>query len=152
MQRQFRASADLQTKQAVINLAKMAASRKWPIILVEMDGASETYPEIFAEASKTKHVVVAKSGNNGSEPIFDVCDRFHIGSERFVVCGVNTDACVLSTVRGLIRANHQTDVFVVKDACNTDNAFTWSSFITDNRLHLTTLNHLVNALAANIAA
>jgi nicotinamidase-related amidase len=105
-----------------------------------------TYPEILEEVKDYPHDhwhEAEKLFQDGSPIVFNTCDWKHFPTNRFRVCGVNTDLCVLDTVKGLLKANDPAleAVEVVKHACNTNNTeinnvTVWEQFPADRRLTL----------------
>ena len=105
-----------------------------------------TYPEILAEVEgypSDLWQTAEKIFQDGSRIVFNTCAWKHFPINHLRVCGVNTDLCVLDTVKGLLKANDPAleTIEVVKNACNsnnpeTDNVTVWEQFPTDPRLTL----------------
>lgn len=105
-----------------IELAKAAG---YAVVFLEIpgwgwnDAYPPTYPELLALVRdyprKQRHY---KSIADGSVFVLDACRRYGFCQSKFRVCGLHTDACVLSTVNGLLRSAPQAMVVVVQDACH----------------------------------
>lgn len=73
--------------------------------------------------------VIEKLGNDGSCLVRHYCSQQGCSNSQFVICGVNTDMCVLDTALGLARSNPAAMVTVHRDACNTTfNKDCWDRF------------------------
>jgi nicotinamidase-related amidase len=103
-----------------------------------------TYPEILdqVEGYQQDHWQESeKLFQDGSRNVLNACAWKHFPSNRFRVCGVNTDLCVLDTVKGLLAYPTVEAIEVVKDACHTtneetDNIKVWKLFPANPRLSL----------------
>lgn len=119
MQATFDAANDLRTINAVAReIAKAKQARQW-IIFLEYDGDGDTHPCLTNFVNGyANYTYESKTIDDGSGVVQSVCEDLDLKPESFVVCGVNIQACVLSTVRGLTDAFPTTPIRVVKDACN----------------------------------
>lgn len=73
--------------------------------------------------------VIEKLGSDGSCLVRHYCSQQGCSNNQFVICGVQTDVCVLETALGLARTNPAATVTVHRDACNTSfNKDCWSKF------------------------
>jgi nicotinamidase-related amidase len=68
-------------------------------------------------------VGTGRKGMDGSTGLLEACRRNGYPVQKFRVCGVQTDLCVLATVKGLLRRRSGCEVQVVWDACHCDPAF-----------------------------
>lgn len=121
MQGYFDAANNPSTISACQSLINSAIRNRNPIVIVEYIGAKSTLKEI---TNLTKDYdlafLVRKSTDDGSQAIESLFDRCQISPRKLIICGVNTDACVLATVIGLTRSNKKYKISVVKKACHTD--------------------------------
>lgn len=119
MQREF--STHKPVISNVIKLVKQAKREKRPIIVLEYADTSFTvkpvrqsykgYPFVY---HSPKHI------NDGSNEVFRILDQLSRNNNtawKLDICGVNTTACVLSTVKGLLRNCRIMKVQVMMDAC-----------------------------------
>lgn len=101
----------------VIKAIKYAKKDNDRIIVVEFDRTSATYPEIMKVLKGyEKHSVVTKSDVDGSRQVMSILPR----KQEFVlnVCGVNLNACVYYTVKGLLKHKAVKSVNLLLPACN----------------------------------
>jgi hypothetical protein len=105
MQPGFAASADALTIYAIELQIRLAKAKNLPIIVVEYDAheMGTTIPQIMRHLEGyARAVVVGKSDDDGSAEIFEAVIDNGFWPENYILCGVNSDACLLETVRGLI--------------------------------------------------
>ncbi len=124
MQPGFPASADPLTIYAIEEQIRLAMAKNLPIIVVEFDAheIGNTIPQIMRHLTNYKRaVVVSKSDDDGSAEIFEAVIDNGFWPENFIICGVNSDACVMETVRGLIARVPSCIITLIQDACNSDN-------------------------------
>lgn len=120
MQPEFEAANDLQTINAVAReITKAREAKQW-IFFLEYQNDGPTHPCLVNLIKGYEKVeFIQKTRDDGSYWIHEDCRELDLAPEAFVVCGVNTAACVVSTVRGLSKIFFQnTPVRVVRDACN----------------------------------
>ena len=121
MQDKFRASHDQQTIWFVKQEILRAKQAGMAIIIVEFDPheMGSTHLEIVELLEGYERcTTVIKTQNDGSEEIVEACLDNGFWMEDFRICGVNSDACVLETVTGLLERISSCDISVVQDACN----------------------------------
>jgi len=98
-----------------------------------------TYEDLIAAARGQAHFAMrAKADPDGSARVADALTSMAIVSERFVVCGVNTHACVEATATGLSRRYPASRIEVAANACNDFRGNDWSVFAQTANL---TVNH-----------
>lgn len=121
MQDKFRASNDQQTiyfvKQEILRAKQLGMA----VIIVEFDPheMGSTHREITdLLEGYDRAVTITKTANDGSEEIIEACLDNGFWMEDFRVCGVNSDACVLETVTGLLGRVSSCQITVIQDACN----------------------------------
>jgi nicotinamidase-related amidase len=61
---------------------------------------------------------VPKGADDGSIEVVEAIEKYRMSKLHIKVCGVNTDACVLATVQGLIQKCDKVYLQVIADACN----------------------------------
>lgn len=119
MQKQFAAASNPRTIAACQKLIANASQNINPILFVEYMGNGETLPQLtrLVESYEPKFRI-HKHGDNGAHVVQECLARCKVKPEKFIVCGVNTGFCVLSTVRGLHRSPSKFSIDVVAEACN----------------------------------
>ncbi len=101
-----------------INLAKKENNY---IIIVEYlphINYKATRPEIMMAIGDHAHIKVYKYLDDGSQPILDACKLHKYPTDLFRICGVNTNACVKQTIKGLFKRNSISKLEIVPAACN----------------------------------
>ena len=125
------------------NIAETIKAMKLPLVIVEYDIESfennSVIPkpqrdtlEAIEEATNEvpQRILVAKNEDDGSHVVLEAMQRWGIAPPyEFLVCGVNTDACVYSTVYGLVRKNYSTKV--IANCCASDNTAAHNMHIHD---------------------
>lgn len=81
-----------------------------------------TLPELRAAAGL--HYLKVKHANDGSGHVKEVVSLERL-PESFLVMGVNTDACVLATVRGLRKLYPSAPIEVVSEGCGSSVGHQW---------------------------
>ena len=96
-----------------------AINENIPVVLVEWFGLGATDARL-RELVENYHnlITVNKNDDDGSNEIVAELGKYNYS--LFKVCGVNTDACVKATVKGLIDLCPNLNVEVVLDAVNSD--------------------------------
>lgn len=145
-------TADSTTINNVTREVKLARQRQNNIIFLwipyfsafQADLFAGTYPAILKAVQgydPNNWKETTKLIQDGSREVLQTCAKKHFQSKRFRLCGVNTDMCVLDTVKGLLATPTVEAIEVVKDACRTtnsktDNTKVWQLFPSDQRLSL----------------
>lgn len=133
MQPRFPSSQDANTIAGVLRLIAKAIERNWPVILVEFYAHGPTDERITNALDGYAGLVREfKFNEDGSEEIWEACVEHELPGSRFIVCGVNTHACVKDTVFGMARLMPDSAIEVVKDACNCDTGWDWDRFYLPN--------------------
>lgn len=143
-------TADSTTINNVAREVRLARQRQNKIIFLwipyfsafQAELFAGTYPAILNAVHGYDHNnwnETTKLIQDGSHEVIQTCTKKHFQSKRFRLCGVNTDMCVLDTVKGLLTIPTVEAVAVVKDACRTtnsktDNTKVWQLFPLDARL------------------
>jgi nicotinamidase-related amidase len=119
MQREFEASLQKRVQKHCIKEITEAKSRGYAIILVEYVGYGHTLPKLFKIVDDYHRAFISrKCRDDGSDGVSNLIKSNHLHS-NLRICGVNTDACVLSTVRGLTKKMKRAKIHVVANACGT---------------------------------
>lgn len=121
MQPGYVASQDAITQWFVKQEITRAREANQPILIVEYHAheMGETYPSIMALVEGyDRAVVVPKGGDDGSAEILQTCAKRGFSLNSFRMCGVNSDACVLESVQGLVDKQPDCSITVIQDACN----------------------------------
>jgi len=127
MQPDFAASRHPLTLNAVEREVRAARRRGCPVVVLQIPyfsprdevGYRPTHERIMRHlASYRRKQVVEKLQSDGSYQVIVTCARNGFTLERFRVCGVNTDICVLKSVQGLSETLPACRITVVADACN----------------------------------
>lgn len=124
MQECFEAANDKETILNVIKAVKEAREKELYIFLLEYSNREGTLTEI------TDHLIgydkcyhVSKDSDDGSEELMEsieyikVIEKKEVDIDEFIVCGVNTCACVARTVSGIIEKCDKI-ITLLGDACN----------------------------------
>lgn len=116
MQATFDASNNPKLINRINRLVKQWTNLGWPILIVEYEGFDQTQPKIRKMLDGyTNWTEVFKNTDGGARKILEACDANGF-PDKFVVCGVNTSACVRDTVTGLTET-YGCDTIVVRKAC-----------------------------------
>lgn len=119
---------------AVVDQVKLAISRGWGIVIVEVKpwAYGPTIKAIMEllEGQYDRYKIVQKEGDDGSQHVLEVCQATQLPDLFFRVTGVLIGACVKSTAWGLCTRKHDCFVRVIKEACatNGDTAAAWAAF------------------------
>ena len=98
---------------------RKAINNKAPILLVEYINCGRTSDEILEVLSKYDNkFIVIKTTDDGSFKILEAIAHFHLPNKIRLI-GVNTNACVYATAKGLVKKS--CEVNVIADACNSIN-------------------------------
>jgi nicotinamidase-related amidase len=119
MQENFPAARNPKTLAACKQLIADAIMHVNPIIFVEYSLNGQTLTDLtsMVESYELKFRI-HKSQDDGSRDIQECLDRCKVIPKKLIVCGVNTNFCVLSTVQGLHRSEHNFNIDVIAEACH----------------------------------
>jgi nicotinamidase-related amidase len=87
-------------------------------------------------------VIEPKFGCDGSEEVLAACARGLYDTSAFVICGVETHACVRDTARELAAKMPGSTVEVVKEACGQESGNHWNMFPRARNLRAIHLGHV----------
>ena len=134
MQARFPSSQNNATIAGVLRLIAYAIARNWPVIVIEFYAHGPTDERIMEMLRNYERcVIVFKFAEDGSEELWEACVEHELPGNRFVVCGVNTHACVKETVHGMARLMPDSAIEVVKNACNCQTNHGWNDFQLPNK-------------------
>jgi nicotinamidase-related amidase len=118
MQYQFEASVDPNVVIGVTCEIVKAREYGSPIVVVEYEGCGRSHSGFLnLIRNYRRKAIIKKWDDDGSAEIIRTLKRRQFNPFHLRVCGVNSDACVLSTVQGLLAKLNQTEIEVVKQAC-----------------------------------
>lgn len=84
-------------------------------------------------------VVEEKGGCDGSDEVLAACERGLYDTSAFVICGVETHACVRDTARELASKLPGSQVEVVREACGQESGNQWHHFPRARNLHVVSI-------------
>jgi len=119
---------------AVVEQVKLAKTRKWGIVIVEVKpwAYGPTIKAIMEllDGQYDRLKIVQKEGDDGSQQVLEICQTTKLPDQFFRVTGVLIGACVKSTAWGLSARKQDCFVRVIKEACatNGDTASAWAAF------------------------
>jgi hypothetical protein len=118
MQRFFDAANNVSLVKSIKREIELSKKHGWPIVVLEYDECGRTKSSILSKLwhYPYKHVT-KKSFDDGSCEAVSAIRQF-TKSKNIRIVGVNTDACVTDTARGLKELYHYNVTFV-NDCCRT---------------------------------
>jgi len=135
MQPDLPASQALWLRQAVRKLIERARADDMAVVVLEymtyipLRFYGSTYEELMSAARGMPFFTGrAKAEIDGSSRVAHALTAMDLTSSRFLVCGVNTHACIEATAVGLTNLFPQSVVEVFANACNDFRGNNWSSF------------------------
>lgn len=84
-------------------------------------------------------VIEQKDRCDGSDQVLAACERGLYDTSAFVVCGVETHACVRDTARELASRMPGSQVEVVMEACGQESGSHWHMFPRAHNLHVVSI-------------
>jgi nicotinamidase-related amidase len=145
MQPDLPASQAIWLRQAVRKLIEQARANNMAVVVLEyltyvpLRCYGSTYEELMAAARGMPYFTGrAKAELDGSSRVAHALTAMDLTCPRFLVCGVNTHACIEATAVGLAELFPESVVEVFAQACNDFRGNDWSSFA--QRANLT-VNH-----------
>jgi hypothetical protein len=124
MQKKFSASECIEAQECILQEIENAKKRNHIILFVNMNVKSDESDlgrnvEIFQETLQNYHNVhiVTKFFSSGSRVILDFIKQRHLNLSEISVCGINTGACVKSTVQNLLDKGEFQILTLVASAC-----------------------------------
>jgi nicotinamidase-related amidase len=118
MQASFEASNNLRLTRSIFREIDLAKKHNWPIVILEYKHHGKTHKDIINRIGRyNKKRVSTKTIDDGSyeanEEIFNLTK-----CRKVRLVGVNLNACVLDTARGLKRLKYKVEI--VNDACRSN--------------------------------
>lgn len=141
----YRKSMNVEQYRAVRTLIRAARRADAYIVFLEfMDQG--TYPDLLSLVRGYDcFVKEAKGQCDGSLEVLAACRRAEYETDTFVVCGVDTHACVHHTAQQLARRQPKSKVEVVMEGCGTqrnNGGNDWQRFPKETNLELVSLREL----------
>lgn len=143
MQPRFRASNNPATIEAVLFLMRVAEIFNCPCIVLEAEGYGPSHESILEVAARSQNFAktLKKRNSDGTLEVFESCQKLGTSPDCFILCGVNSDACVEDLALGL-HPNCQ-QILVVTDACNSNwSEWDWKLFRLRPNIQLTNMQSL----------
>ncbi len=143
MQPRFRASNNPDTIEAVIFLMQVSKASKWPCIILEAEGYGRSHESILEVAANNQNCVIAtkQRTSDGTLEVFESCHHLRTSPDCFLLCGVNSGACVEDLALGL--HPHIRQILVITDACNSNwSEWDWNLFRLRPNIQLTDMARL----------
>lgn len=142
MQPKFEAAKCRSTTAQVVDQINLAKKQRDNIVLVSYNGFGPIDENVWNAAKEYRHKIhIFKDASDGSEQIVDACNDMGYNTDRFVVCGIETDCCVRHTTEGLLWRLPQCKIEIPVKACNTWRtnqleALDWASYHEGKQLEL----------------
>ncbi len=108
---------------AVAKEIKIARAKSQAIISLTMDGKGQIHDEIRNSLKGYPFLTASKANNGGGTEVYIACEADGICPDAFFICGINTEACVYETVKGLMNIYDRSTVTIIERACDSGN--TW---------------------------
>jgi nicotinamidase-related amidase len=89
-----------------------------------------------------QYVQEEKFGCDGSDEVIAACERGLYDTSAFVICGVETHACVRDTARELAAKMPRSQVEVVMEACGQESGNHWHMFPRARNLHVVSIGEV----------
>jgi nicotinamidase-related amidase len=103
-----------------------------------------TLPRLIRQVrAYDQFVVEQKNRCDGSDEVLDACARGLYDTNAFVVCGVDTDDCVLQTAHNLAYQLPGSQVDVVREACGQEEGNNWDKFPRAPNLDVVSIGEVV---------
>ena len=105
-------------------LIKLASKRGWSIVFLEFNDCGETVHELTSAALNENHCNVffaTKDMRDGSKQVETLVWKNELPTD-FVVCGIFTEQCVISTVKGLHVRMPESKIALAWEACGAGSA------------------------------
>lgn len=148
MQEGSKAANHRPTLETVKKLLGIACTNNWGIVFLEIKNAFESYGPTHAcllEPVKSYKLIhrFEKPEKDGSEFVLQACNQSHLGTKRFILCGVNLDACVVWTANGISRLFPESAIEIVHQACHSENPCmwqTWQAFVAHGNIKVVSIH------------
>jgi len=119
MQPYFYASQEEWLMENVLREIRQAKNRNIGIIVIEYEGCGVTDSRILRECMlHSKFVRLVKRESDAAPLILDAVTNHNFSADKFIIAGVETDACITDTINGLSMLSPSSQIVVVADAVN----------------------------------
>lgn len=119
MQWQFDSSRNRSTQKACQKEIIDAMSKNMPIIFLEYESFGPTLPSLKKLVADYPFAFFRTKGNDdGSIELSHALKEQDIKPKKIIICGVNTECCVASTIYGLASQLRNTEIVIVYEATN----------------------------------
>ena len=121
MQPQFESAKKRECVTNCIKQVKRAIKENAFIIFLEFGGFGDTHPRILkAIQSYANKCFIIKYEDCGSDQVRSALEKNKVKTSSYIMCGVNTCACVLQTLCGMLNDDYfnNAEIKIAKDACN----------------------------------
>lgn len=138
MQPSFQAANSPQVIVGVTKQILEAKLNNWPIVVLEYDQCGSTHPALISLLKGYKHKsVITKKDDDGSKELIKCLQRRKFPESELLICGVNADCCVITTIYGILNKLTNTIIELSKEACATElGDIDWRRFPKHSRLSL----------------
>jgi hypothetical protein len=118
MQASFKSSNNLRLTRSIFREIDLSKRHNWPIVILEYKNHGHTHRNIINRIGRySKKKISTKTIDDGSfEANTKICNLTKCRRVRLV--GVNLNACVIDTARGLKGLGYKVEI--VNDACRSD--------------------------------
>lgn len=126
MQSSFDAANGSRVQQSCKREILKAMRDNATIVFVEFDGNGPTLPmltDLVKKAKYKKTHYVIKYDDDGGTEVADYLRKKHLTRANMRVCGVNTNYCVLATVRGIKQHLNNSSLTIIADACASSTSY-----------------------------
>jgi hypothetical protein len=130
-------------RQAVRDLIDQAREGNMAVVVLEyltyvpLRFYGDTYGELIDAARGLVHFAMrAKADLDGSARVADALKSMDLACKRFIVCGINTHACIEATAVGLATRYPASRIEVAATACNDFRGNDWSKFARSANLNV----------------
>jgi hypothetical protein len=110
---QYAFKASRRVRSNILKRIKEANVNNAPIVFIEYSGAGKTMPSLIKACSS--YEVIIKCEDDGSSNLINPLSKYKC--KNLLICGVNTSACVYSTIQGLLNKTKY-NIMVAEDSCN----------------------------------
>jgi hypothetical protein len=122
MQPDFKAANSKRTIRACKELLEQALIDKAAIFLIEYKNFGKTLAPLYKLVENYRHQYkVLKNTDDGAYNVMSAMDKFQVQSNLIKFAGVNTSACVYSTIQTMV-ASMEAEFELCLDACNDTNS------------------------------
>lgn len=121
VQPEFDAALNPNLRMACQKKLRVAKRKRADILFVEYEGAGNTYADLVEVVKDYSRAFwVEKYYDDGSQEVINAINHHSLRYKTLKVCGVNTDACVRDTVRGLSQKLSASKIKILANACYSD--------------------------------